>query len=426
MRHTLIALALASFASPALAEPPALPPEAERAAGWVTLFDGTSTEHWRGFKRDSFPDKGWAVEDGTLKVAAGGGGGDIITREQYGDFELELEFKVAPGANSGIMYRVTEAYDWPWMTGPEYQILDDSKHADGKNPMTSVAALYALQAPNEAKRVNPVGEWNTARIRLHDGVLQHYLNGALVVECRIDMPEWKDKIKASKFRDMPGFGIQPQGHISLQDHGDDVWYRNIRVRDLDASMPNEQSLLNGADLTGWAAYLEGGASMEEVWSVTDGVLVCKGSPAGYIKTASNFDDFVLKLEWRWNPETKEAGNSGVLFRVNGPDKVWPRSVEAQLQSGSAGDFWNIGEMEMAADPARTSGRNTRKLAMAERPVGEWNEYEIVCVGDRVRLIVNGQIVNEAWDVESASGPIALQSEGTEIHFRNIRVAPISN
>ncbi|MBX3317896.1 MAG: DUF1080 domain-containing protein [Phycisphaeraceae bacterium] len=408
-------------------------PITDRAAGgWTVLFDGSSTEHWRSYRKDSFPTKGWIIEDGTLKVTAGGGGGDIITKDQYGDFDLELEFKVAPGANSGIMYRVTEAFDWPWMTGPEYQILDDAKHNDGKNTMTSVGAVYALYAAKDDKKVNPPGEWNTARIRLEAGKLTHMLNGEVIVECRIDNDEWKQKIAASKFNSMPGFGIQPRGHISLQDHGDDVWFRNIRIRSLDGS-PRAQTLspsgrgemlFNGKDLTGWSVFSSTDPGASPVWSVKDGVLICSGNPAGYIKTVESYEDFVLTLEWRWNPETKAAGNSGVLLRVNGEDKIWPRSVEAQLHSGNAGDFWNIGEMAMTVDPARANGRNTRKMAAAEKPVGEWNRYVISCIGDTITLKINGQLVNEATGVERVAGPIALQSEGTEIHFRNIAVVPV--
>lgn len=425
---------------PPAGQPPAsAQPPSPASHGWTVLFDGTSTEHWRGFKKDTFPDKGWSIEDGALKVASGGGGGDIVTVEEYGDFELQLEFKVAPGANSGIMYRVTEAYDWPWMTGPEFQILDDAVHADGKNPLTSVGSVYALYAPGADKAVNPPGEWNTATIRVEGGTLTHALNGKAVVECRMDGQEWKDKIAASKFKDMPGFGIQARGRIALQDHGDNVWFRNIRVRSLElpsgvgragapkGDVPSVQSaglLFNGTDLTGWTTFSENDAGAEPVWSVKDGVLVCRGTPAGYIKTEKSYKDFVLTLEWRWNPETKVGGNSGVLLRVNGPDKVWPRSVEAQLQSGSAGDFWNIGEMAMTTDAARLNGRNTKKMMEAEKPVGEWNRYVISCIGDKISLKVNGALVNEATGVEIVAGPIALQSEGTEIQFRQIAIAEV--
>ena len=190
------------------------------------------------------------------------------------------------------------------------------------------------------------------------------------------------------------------------------------------TQPAEIKLFNGRDLTGWEACLPDGAKMEDVWHVKDGVLICRGEPLGYIRTKADYKNYKLHVEWRWNPETKKAGNSGVLLRVIGPDKVWPRCVEAQLESGNAGDFWNIDEFKMKVDPARTKGRNTKKTEFAERPVGEWNEYDITVDHDKIVLKVNGKQVNEATEVEEVAGKIALQSEGTEIQFRNIRLTPL--
>ncbi len=186
---------------------------------------------------------------------------------------------------------------------------------------------------------------------------------------------------------------------------------------------DEVRLFNGEDLTGWTWHLESGRP-EEVWRVEDQVLICKGNPIGYLRTQTEYESFILKLEWRFNPVTKQAGNSGVLVRMIGEDKVWPRSIEAQLMSENAGDFWNIDEFPMKVDQRRTSGRNTRKLKMAEKPIGEWNEYEIrVCGGD-VDLKVNGVLLNQARDALEIPGRICLQSEGAEIHFRNVRLTPL--
>lgn len=204
------------------------------AADWVVLFDGKSTAAWREFRKSEFPAKGWEVVDGTLHVMGGGGAGDIVTRQQFKDFELELEWKVSPGANSGIMYRVSEDFDAPWHTGPEYQVLDDSKHGDGKNPKTSASALYALVAASTEKALKPVGEWNSARIVLRGSQLEHWLNGKRVVALDLASPEARDLIAKSKFKDLPRFARESSGYICLQDHGDDVWFRNIRIRPLDS------------------------------------------------------------------------------------------------------------------------------------------------------------------------------------------------
>jgi hypothetical protein len=395
----------------------------EKAAGWKLLFDGQSTDAWRGYRQKAFPKEGWVVEDGCLKTVPDEHGGDIITVDQYADFELQLEWRVPEKGNSGIIYRVTEKHDASWQTGPEYQILDDAGHNFPPTGVQSAGAVYALYGPSDKKQAAPANQFHQARIRLKDNHLTHWLDGVKVVECRLGSDEWKERVAASKFSKYEGFGAQPKGHIALQHHGQSVWFRNIKIRDLNAPPPNEVRLFNGKNLTGWTAYLQENGKMEDVWSVRDGVLICKGRPAGYIRTDKDYTNYVLKLEWRFDP-AKGAGNSGVLLRLIGEDKVWPRSIEAQLQSENAGDFWNIDEFPMQTDPARTSGRNTKKTEAAEYPIGEWNEYEIIVNHGSVILNVNGEKLNEAWDVWETPGKIGLQSEGAEIHFRNIRLAPI--
>lgn len=405
--------------------------KAEAAAGWKLLFDGKTTTGWRGYKKPAFPGKGWTVENGTLHTTKGGGGGDIITTDQYGDFELSVDWRVGKAGNSGIIFRCIEKYDNSWQTGPEIQILDDVGYPPPPPPQPPLhpsqlaGSLYDLVPAPKEKVLKPAGEFNTSRIRLKDGLLQHFLNGVKIIEVRMDGPDMAALIKKSKFKDYEGFGTQPKGFIALQEHGDEVAFRNIKIRDLAAPMPGEVSLFSGKDMKGWTFFLNDNGKMENVWSVTDGTIVCMGNPAGYIRTEKDYTNYVLKLEWRFSPVTKKAGNSGVLLRLQAPDKVWPKSVEAQLQSGSAGDFWNIDEVAMKTDPSRLNGRNTRKTHGAEYAIGEWNEYEITVDHSNITLRVNGEVLNNAWDVAEAAGKIGLQSEGAEIHFRNIRLAPIN-
>lgn len=207
---------------------------AEKSSGWEVLFDGTDLSRWRGYRREAVP-SAWKIEDGALTLVPGSGeGGDIMTREQYGDFELELEWKISPRGNSGIIYRVVEDYPNSYESGPEYQILDNAGHPDGKNgPLTSAAANYALYGPSEDV-TRPVGEWNHARIVAHGPHVEHWLNGVKVVEYEVGSEDWKQRVAASKFAAMPGYGKHLKGHIVLQDHGDRVWYRNIRIRHLDS------------------------------------------------------------------------------------------------------------------------------------------------------------------------------------------------
>ncbi len=196
--------------------------------GWTVLFDGTATSAWRGFKRQDLP-SGWQIVDGALTRV--GPGGDIITRDQFGDFELELEWRVEPKGNSGIMYRVTEEDANTYRTGPEMQVLDDAGHADGKNRLTSAGSNYGLHAAPEGA-VKPAGEWNHARIVARGAHIEHWLNGQKVVEYELWSPDWEAKVKASKFSAWSGYGRAKRGHVALQDHGDRVAFRNIRIREL--------------------------------------------------------------------------------------------------------------------------------------------------------------------------------------------------
>lgn len=184
-------------------------------------------------------------------------------------------------------------------------------------------------------------------------------------------------------------------------------------------------LFNGKDLQGWTAFFNNGSvDPSDAFFVEEGILKCKGNPIGYIQTKKKYESFELHVEWRFVPE-KGAGNSGVLLRVTGEDKVWPRSIEAQLHSRNAGDIWNIGEYPMKANADRTKGRRTIKAHKTnEKPLGEWNSYRILLDGKNLTLEVNGLIQNKATDCEVVPGRIGFQSEGAWIEFRRIELRPI--
>jgi len=200
----------------------------EAGRAWTTLVDGTSLGAWRGYRSDAVP-AGWRLEDGALTCA--GGGGDLITKEQWGSFELVFDWKIEPGGNSGVMFHVTEEHDATYETGPEYQVLDNALLADGGDARTAAAANYALHAP-PADHTNPAGEWNQARLVCDDGHVTHWLNGHLVVEYELWTAEWRALVKASKFDAMPDYGTRRRGHVALQDHGSRVAFRNVRIRGL--------------------------------------------------------------------------------------------------------------------------------------------------------------------------------------------------
>jgi len=197
---------------------------------WFALFDGTSTAALRGYGGEAFP-ASWVVEDGELH-ALPGQGIDLITRETFSDFELEFEWRVSPGGNSGVIYRVVESDAPSWTSGPEYQVLDDAEHPDGLDPLTSAAALYGLIAPNADKRLEPVGTFNTGRIVVHGRQVEHWLNGSRVLDYAWNGTDVRSLVDASKFGDLPGFMAADAGGVVLQHHGEEVWFRNVRIRRL--------------------------------------------------------------------------------------------------------------------------------------------------------------------------------------------------
>lgn len=201
----------------------------EQEAGWRLLSDGT-LDAWRGYRREDVP-AGWSAAGNTIAFAPGVGSGSIITRELFTDFELVFEWRVEERGNSGVFYKVTEAERAPYWTGPEYQILDNAGHPDGRQPETSAGSNYALHAPTEDV-TRPVGDWNEGRIVVRGPRVEHWMNGVMVVEYELWTDDWRRLVAETKFSEWPGYGMAEEGHLGLQDHGDPVWYRNVRIREL--------------------------------------------------------------------------------------------------------------------------------------------------------------------------------------------------
>jgi len=224
MKAIAFGIALALLASCAQAAENALT-AAERAAGWMLLFDGTSTKGWRGFKAPE-PDPGWTAK-GELspdpKTSK-----DLMTRDTFENFDLTFEWKIGPKGNSGVMFHVTEAGGQTYESGPEYQVLDNSR---GEPPLEQAGGLFALYAP-EGAVTKPVGEYNTGRILVDHGKVEHWLNGVNVAAYDMNAADFKARVAASKFARWPTFAASPSGHIALQNHGDPVAFRNLKIRRL--------------------------------------------------------------------------------------------------------------------------------------------------------------------------------------------------
>jgi len=417
---------------------PALTPE-EKAEGFVSIFDGKTLTGWDGDPRL------WSVVDGairgqTTKENPAHGNTFCIWRGgRLRDFILKIKFRIQNG-NSGIQYRSKEVGKWV-ISG--YQAEVENKpgkvgflyHEKGRGWLVNVGDFMII-APGEngkceKKVVSKVSDvealkragyykpqdWNEYIIIAQGNYIRHYLNGyptiALIDNDRVLDP---DDPKDTK-------GAAREGLLALQIHAGPpmtVEFKDIRIKHLKSNYGKAVRLFNGRDLTGWTVPFP---NLREAgtFSVADGVLDDKGRPVGYIRTTDDYTNYTLHLQMRH--VTK--GNSGVLLRMVGPDKVWPRSIECQGMSDNMGDIWNIDKFPMKTDPARTRGRRTVKMHPSnERPLGEWNDYEMTLDGGDLEIKVNNLVQNTATECAEMGGKICLQAEGSHKQFRNIVLVPI--
>ena len=227
-RPVLLGVVLVLLATPLSAQEHNRLNATERAAGWQLLFDGNSLTGWRGYNSESMP-TGWSAENGMLIRT--GPGGDIITEQQFADFELSLEWLVGPSGNSGVLFRAVEGQEEVYHSAPEMQILDDAGHADGRSPLTSAGSNYGLHGVPRGI-VKSAGEWNTSRIVVVNNQVEHWLNGDKVVEYELGSADWAQRVANSKFAQWPAYGRASRGHIGIQDHGDRVSFRNLKIREI--------------------------------------------------------------------------------------------------------------------------------------------------------------------------------------------------
>lgn len=382
--------------------------EQEIAEGWMLLFDGKATHGWRGFKQDNI-NNGWTVEEGNLIGLGKGGdmGGDIITVGQFEDFELSVDWAISKAGNSGILFHVLEGdHAAVYVTGPEYQLLDDVGYPDKLEEWQKTGANYAMQYADH-KVLKKVGEFNNSRIKVKDGHVTHWLNGQELLEYDLWTEEWKTLVEQSKWKDYPAYGLARKGHISLQDHGSVVKFKNIKIRELtDLGKP----LFNGKTLEGWQIH------GSERWYVEQDELICESGPEkkyGYLATVDSYKDFILRLKFKQEAD----GNSGVFFRskLDGT-KISGWQVEVAppghdsggiYESYGRGWLWQIpDEKENILKPE------------------EWNDLVIKVQEDHVMVWLNNELMTDLNDekIGEAEGVVALQIHdggGIKVRWKEI-------
>ncbi|MBZ4676207.1 MAG: hypothetical protein JG782_826 [Anaerophaga sp.] len=387
----------------------------EKSEGWQLLFDGSTTNGWHMFNG---PDTitGWIVEDQCLIALGKGGdiGGDIVTDRQYKNFELKWDWKISPQGNSGVMYHVIEdeRFGAPYLTGPEYQMIDDLDFPQELADWQLTGADYAMYpADPEAKIIKPAAEWNTSRIVFDNGHVEHWLNGAKIVEFEAWNDEWFKLKNSGKWENAPEYGLARKGLICLQDHGSKTWFRNVKIREL-PDKPQSFDLFNGTDLHGWKQY------GDEKWYVEDGVIVAENGPEkkyGYLATRRYFDDFDLTLEFK----QIRNGNSGLFFRSMLEDtKISGWQVEIAPPGKDTGGIYE------------SYGRGWLVQIPQEKEdvlqYGEWNTLRVRLEGSKVTTWLNGEQMIELKDekIGQAQGRIALQihdNADIKILFRNLKL-----
>jgi len=379
----------------------------ENKTEWKILFDGKTTNGWRNYGKETI--SGWKVIDGVLHNSGSGSdhGGDIVTIDEYEDFELYLEWKIAKESNSGIFFHVNESAGKAiYSSGPEYQLLDDVGWPSKLKGSQYSGANYDINAPVNAE-VNSLKEFNVSRIIVKNTHVEHWLNDVKVVEYELWSDEWKKNVQNSKWKDYPKYGIFRKGNIGLQDHGGLSMFRNIKIKDLtDLGQP----IFNGKNLDGWKIH------GTEKWYVENSELICESGPDkkyGYLATDKKYKDFILRLKFKQEAD----GNSGVFFRssIDGT-KITGWQVEvAPKDHDTGGVYESYGRGWLYQIP------DNKENVLKE---GEWNDMTIKVQVDRVMVWLNNELMTDFKDdkIGEATGVVALQIHdggGIKVRWKDI-------
>jgi len=388
--------------------------EQEKAEGWELLFDGQTMSGWRDFNGEGLT-QSWHVVDGCIQAKGDGSdaNGYIVTDKQYENFELTWDWKLAKGGNSGMLYHVVEGekYKVPYVTGPEYQLIDEPNFEHYLEPWQRLGVDYAMYLPDTTKmKVNPQGEWNNSKIVFDNGHVEHWLNGVKILEFEAWTDDWFARKNSGKWTDAPEYGLAKKGAICLQDHGSPASFRNIKVKEL-ARKTKDVNLFNGKDLHGWDVY------GTEKWYVADGLLVCESGSEkkyGYLATREYYDDFDLTVEFKQEAD----GNSGVFIRsvIEEDVKISGWQVEvAPKGRGTGGIYESYGRGWLIQIPKE------KEEFLKEK---DWNTMRILVQGDKVTTWLNGQemVAFNDGKIGAAQGRIALQIHdggGIKVLWRNL-------
>jgi len=391
--------------------------ETEKAEGWQLLFDGQTMSGWRDYNGTSLTEP-WHVVDGCIQAKGEGsdGSGYIVTEKLYENFELSWDWKLTKGGNSGMLYHVVERpqYKVPYVTGPEYQLLDVPNFEGELEEWQKLGVDYAMYLPDQSKmKVNPFGKWNNSKIVFDNGHVEHWLNGQKILEFEAWTDDWFARKNSGKWANAPEYGLAHKGVICLQDHGDPASFRNIKVKELPRKTGEEVNLFNGKDLHGWEAY------GTELWYVKDGLLYCESGPDkqyGYLATREYYDNYDLSVDFKQEAD----GNSGVFIRsfieegvkVNG----WQVEV-APKGHGTGGIYESYGRGWIA---------QITKEQEEFLKVGDWNTLRIKVQGDNVTSWLNGNEMVNLTDAKigAGQGRIALQIHdggGIKVAWRNLKL-----
>ena len=388
----------------------------EVADGWQLLFDGKTLNGWKDYNGTELTQP-WHVVDGCIQAKGEGSdeSGYIVTTKQYDNFELSWDFKLQKGGNSGMLFHVVERpqFPVPYVTGPEYQLIDDQNFEIELEPWQMMGVDYAMYLPDLTNvTVNPFGEWNNAKIVFDNGHVEFWLNGVKTIEYEAWTDEWFERKNSGKWENAPEYGLAHKGVFCLQDHGYPASFRNLKVKELPRKS-KEADLFNGENLHGWDVY------GTELWYVKDGLLYCESGPDkkyGYMATREYYNDFDLTVEFKQESD----GNSGVFIRsfIEEDVKVNGWQVEVAPKGRDTGGIYeSYGRGWLVQIP------DEKETILKE---GDWNTLRMKVQGDNVTTWLNGEEMVNLNDekIGAGQGRIALQIHdggGIKVAWRNLKL-----